>query len=207
MFVCITDLKLARLERESTVQWNLGYPNLDIQHGIFDVRYAQFASSAIENVLFHLSGLLHLSRQSGEVEWTRFCCLLKKFISGGVDYGPFPTNEISLLTVVPAQSSVVEFGMNIREDSIVEAAETFNVTLQLFLGGFDPFQGGNGEGELSDVLSEAVVTIQDNDCMCSGFLLRLNISSVHWKFMACVYSQFKFTPMALTNYKFPWDAQ
>ena len=54
--------------------------------------------------------------------------------------------------------------MNIRDDSFVEAEETFSVTLRTFLAGFNPFEGGDSEGELSEVLSMGVVTIQDDDC-------------------------------------------
>ena len=57
--------------------------------------------------------------------------------------------------------------MNIRDDSFVEVEETFGVTLRRFIGGFDPFRGGASEGELSEVLSVGVVTIQDDDCMFS----------------------------------------
>ena len=47
----------------------------------------------------------------------------------------------------------------------MENPETFGVDLRLFAEGFDPFVGGIDQSMLTGPLSEAVVTIEDNDCM------------------------------------------
>lgn len=85
-------------------------------------------------------------------------------ITGGVDYGPFPSSEIQLITIAIANTSETEFGINIREDSLVENPEAFHASLRLFTGGFSPFGGGIDQSMLSEPLSETVVTIEDNDC-------------------------------------------
>ena len=84
--------------------------------------------------------------------------------SGGVDYGPFPTNQIQLIADIPANVSETTFSMNIRDDSIVENSETFRAVLRLFDEGFNPFGRGGDESFLTDSLSEATVVIEDDDC-------------------------------------------
>ena len=71
-------------------------------------------------------------------------------IPGGEDYGPFPTSELELSSIIPANVSETEFGMNIREDNIVEIPETFSVSLRLSEG--------------MEPASIAEVVIEDNDC-------------------------------------------
>lgn len=71
------------------------------------------------------------------------------------------------MTLVPANASETVFGINIREDELVEYPETFAVGLRLFQSGFNPF-GGGADRSLSELLDNATVTIVDNDCKISS---------------------------------------
>ena len=90
----------------------------------------------------------------------RFCFLC----TGGIDYGPFPSSEIELITTIDANATETFFGINIREDEIVETPELFSVALRTFQEGFDPFGGNPDAGVLPEPLDQANVIIVDNDC-------------------------------------------
>ena len=77
---------------------------------------------------------------------------------GGLDYGPFPSSEVTLTFVLLGNSTAMQFGVAIREDSIVEEAENFSVRVEL--------QEGGTPGVLIGMRSEAVVVIEDNDGAC-----------------------------------------
>ena len=72
-------------------------------------------------------------------------------LSGGIDYGPFPSSTIQLIAILPANSPETVFGMIIHEDEVVENSESFSVSMRLLT-------------EQSGATSETVVVIQDNDC-------------------------------------------
>jgi hypothetical protein len=57
------------------------------------------------------------------------------------------------------------FGVNIREDDIVEDVEDFVAGLRLLDEGFNPFGGGAfGPDTTTEPLSVATISIEDNDC-------------------------------------------
>lgn len=92
---------------------------------------------------------------------------LHVFSPGGVDYGPFPSSQIRLLTIVPANSTGTVFGVNIRDDDIVESDETFLVSLMILDKGFNPFFDNPSELPTQnsvELLLETVVVIEDDDC-------------------------------------------
>ena len=78
---------------------------------------------------------------------------------GGLDYGPFPSSEITLTFVLLGNSTAMQFGVAIREDSVVEEAENFSVRVEL--------QEGGTPGVLIGRRREAVVVIEDNDGICT----------------------------------------
>ncbi len=78
--------------------------------------------------------------------------------AGGIDYGPFPESEVELTTTLPATSTQSQFGIQIREDSVVESTESFTVELRL--------APTSPSGTVLGARSRATVFIEDNDSEC-----------------------------------------
>lgn len=74
--------------------------------------------------------------------------------TGGLDYGPFPVAEVNVTHTIPAASSESLFGIQIREDTIVEETETFSVEI---------FLAPNQPGVMIGAVNRATVFINDND--------------------------------------------
>ncbi len=74
--------------------------------------------------------------------------------------------------MVPANATEIEFGINIREDDIVEIEETFSVSLGILTA-----------GSLRPP-SNTIVVIEDNDCK-DVFKLRVYYVSIIW--CACIF--------------------
>ena len=73
-------------------------------------------------------------------------------VTAGKDYGPFSIPILRLATILPANQTMVDFGIPIFEDSVVEHRESLTVRLesvdsQVTIGG----------------VASTVVYIEDND--------------------------------------------
>ncbi|XP_064401973.1 uncharacterized protein LOC135347821 isoform X2 [Halichondria panicea] len=74
---------------------------------------------------------------------------------GGLDYGPFPDAEVSITHTLAATSTESQFGIQIREDSIVEETESFSVELML--------PSASQPDIVIGTINRATVFIEDND--------------------------------------------
>ncbi len=83
--------------------------------------------------------------------------------AGGLDYGPFPLAEVSITHTLAATSTQSQFGIQIREDSIVEETESFSVELML--------PSISQPGVMIGTINRATVFIEDNDSKLSSCTL------------------------------------
>ncbi len=83
--------------------------------------------------------------------------------AGGLDYGPFPLAVVSITHTLAATSTQSQFGIQIREDLIVEETEFFFVELML--------PSVSQPGVVIGTINRATVFIEDNDGKLSSCTL------------------------------------
>ncbi len=77
--------------------------------------------------------------------------------AGGLDYGPFPAPELNLTATILSSETVIQFGVFLREDGIVERTEQFRASLYL------PSGDTAGRNIFIQGHANADVFIADND--------------------------------------------
>ena len=73
-------------------------------------------------------------------------------LAGGLDFGPFPDSTVSLRAVILSNETELAYGVQIREDGIVEDTEMFIASLELI----------SNDAQVG--LNVTTVSITDNDC-------------------------------------------
>lgn len=77
--------------------------------------------------------------------------------TGGRDYGLFPEPSVQLSAIILSNETQLLFGVQIRDDRVVENNETFTAELQLV-------QVNSNPSNVEIGLNLATVVINDNDC-------------------------------------------
>ena len=119
-------------------------------------------------------------------------------LSGGVDYGYFPTSEFLAVTLILADETEVLYPILIRDDDIIENVESFNAVyvtyshltlynlIMCMVRNFISLQISDDTGTIIlGAIHEAIIYIEDNDSKTYVYVVYWYTIGVRVQFKLC----------------------